>query len=199
MNKEFYSDYHEYQKSKSLLGKIYQKFYLYPRLNFYIPQGKTILDVGSGLGDFLQTRPRNLSWGIEVNKHNVDFSKQCGLQVSGITPGDKYPFQDNSFDFVILDNVLEHIEDPRHDLKEIHRVLKPGGTVIIGVPGKKGFAHDADHKVYYDEASLTKLLATHHFVFDHGMYTPLPFLFLSEKISQFCFYGFYKKQEALRL
>ena len=40
------------------------------------------------------------------------------------------PYEDNTFDFVISDQVIEHIEDPKKAVKESHRVLKKGGIAI---------------------------------------------------------------------
>ena len=44
------------------------------------------------------------------------------------------PLQDDSFDTVILLEVLEHLERPQQALKEIQRVLRPGGTLILSLP-----------------------------------------------------------------
>jgi SAM-dependent methyltransferase len=46
------------------------------------------------------------------------------------------PFADNSFDVVITFQVIEHIQDDFNFLKEIHRVLKPGGLAIITTPNR---------------------------------------------------------------
>lgn len=44
------------------------------------------------------------------------------------------PFEDNRFDVVLCNHVLEHVQDDRQALKEIHRVLKPGGFAILQIP-----------------------------------------------------------------
>ena len=69
---------------------------------------------------------------------------------------DVLPFEDISFEAVLLDNVLEYMQSPPL-ISEIQRVLRPNGTLLIGVPGSKGMAHDPDHKVAYDEISLVTL------------------------------------------
>jgi ubiquinone/menaquinone biosynthesis C-methylase UbiE len=43
-------------------------------------------------------------------------------------------YQDNQFDFLICSHVLEHVEDDRKALHELHRILKPGGQGILMVP-----------------------------------------------------------------
>ena len=61
-----------------------------------------------------------------------------------------YPFKDNEFDVVEADHVLEHLNDPFRVMKEIHRITKPGGLVIIRVPHfSRGFTHP-DHKRGFD-------------------------------------------------
>lgn len=48
----------------------------------------------------------------------------------------KLPFEDNTFDVVILIEVFKHLENPKQVLSEISRVLKPNGTLIFTVPNK---------------------------------------------------------------
>ncbi|HOZ97246.1 MAG TPA: class I SAM-dependent methyltransferase [Niabella sp.] len=65
-----------------------------------------------------------------LNTHaNVEFIKMNIPPLSGIA--------DNSFDFVITFQVIEHIKNDRLFAKEIHRVLKPGGKLIVTTPNKK--------------------------------------------------------------
>lgn len=56
-----------------------------------------------------------------------------------------YPFADNTFDIIEADHVLEHLDKPFLIMKELHRVLKPDGKLIIRVPHfSRGFTH-AEH------------------------------------------------------
>jgi SAM-dependent methyltransferase len=66
-------------------------------------------------------------------------------------------FNDDSFDTVLLTDVMEHIFKPEKLLCEIHRVLRPGGRVIIAVPFMYRI-HEEPHDYYrYTEYSLKKL------------------------------------------
>lgn len=61
-----------------------------------------------------------------------------------------YPFPDNSFDLVEAFHVLEHLDKPFLIMKELHRILKPGGTLHIKVPHfSRGFTH-AEHAHGFD-------------------------------------------------
>ncbi|WP_420317589.1 class I SAM-dependent methyltransferase [Ekhidna sp.] len=52
--------------------------------------------------------------------------------MSGVFP--PFPFEDNSFDTIVTFQVIEHVKDDEGFIKEIHRVLKPGGTALITTP-----------------------------------------------------------------
>ena len=62
-----------------------------------------------------------------------------------------WPFGDNSVDEVLMDQCLEHLSDHNRAMKEIHRILKKGGTANISVPHFTWqFAfHDPTHKHFY--------------------------------------------------
>jgi len=61
-----------------------------------------------------------------------------------------YPFDDNTFDLVEAFHVLEHLDKPFVIMKELHRILKPGGTLHIKVPHfSRGFTH-AEHAHGFD-------------------------------------------------
>jgi SAM-dependent methyltransferase len=57
--------------------------------------------------------------------------------------GETLPFEDDSFDVVLCDNVVDHALNPRKILEEISRVLKPGGTLYFEVNVHHGFYHAA--------------------------------------------------------
>jgi len=52
-----------------------------------------------------------------------------------IEPGEKLKFEDNSFDFVLSSQVLEHVKDFDDYMKECYRVLKPGGCLLLSTHG----------------------------------------------------------------
>lgn len=100
-----------------------------------LPAGK-ILDIGAGLGFFLSGI--NSDWekyALEVSEEGSKFIQQnvpsakilnCYLEDD--------TFEENMFDVVMFYHVIEHVEDPHHLLKNIRRILKPGGLLICGTP-----------------------------------------------------------------
>jgi SAM-dependent methyltransferase len=177
--------YFEYLQSRSFTGGIYRKYFLYPRLNRYL-KGQ-MLDVGCGIGDMLAFRPNSI--GVDINQLDVEFCKQRGCEAYEM-PVDKLPFEDGSFDSVLLDNVLEHLADPDPLLTEIKRVMRKDAVLLIGVPGVKGQSADPDHKVFYNEVSLNTLAVRLGFNVNVMLHSPLwKSDFLSKAVRQYCVYS----------
>jgi SAM-dependent methyltransferase len=96
----------------------------------------------------------------------------------------------------LLDNVLEHIQNPENLLKEIYRVLRSGGKLLVGVPGIKGQHSDPDHKIFYDESALRLLAQRHQFWVTEQFHMPLfKSSWLSKSLSQYCVYSVWKKDK----
>ena len=189
-----FEDYFAHLTKISLLGGIYKKYVSSPILFCCARRfGNRMVEVGSGTGSgILGAFPKNVH-GLEINPNAVKYCKSLGLKVQLINENDAYPVADGSFDVCVLDNVLEHIETPRHTLDECYRITKKHGGLVIAVPGLRGFESDPDHKTFYDAEALRNL--------DKGwslqnLFT-IPFLFKSEKLSrsvrQYCLTAIYKK------
>lgn len=182
-----HADYFAYLRTRSVLGRIYRTCWLYPRLVRCL-RGH-VLDVGCGIGDLLVFRRDTV--GADVNPYIVEWNKQRGLDVHLIVDG-KLPFLDASFDGAIMDNVLEHISDPTALLAEVRRVLKPNAVFVVGVPGKKGYAADADHKVFYDESALEKCLQGAGFSMTRKFWMPIRWKWLDSRWSYYFLYGVFQ-------
>ena len=73
---------------------------------------------------------------------NVDWQSIVEPDVSHDLNQYPYPFEDNGFDLIEAFHIIEHLDRPFLVMKEIHRILKPGGTVHIKVPHfSRGMTH----------------------------------------------------------
>jgi len=113
-----------------------EAFFLAARLRRLAPRGR-LLDVGCALGFLLDAVRGYSGWevcGIDVSPFAASFARRkYGLDVSAATlEGARFP--DDSFDFVIQKDLLEHVLRPREHLRETYRITKPGGRVLIVTP-----------------------------------------------------------------
>jgi SAM-dependent methyltransferase len=180
--------YFEYLKQRSWRAVLYRNLYLYPRICFHI-KGRT-LDVGCGIGDMLQFRRETI--GADVNPHLVEYCTKKGLDARLIQDG-HLPFDTETFESAILDNVLEHIDSPMGILGEIYRVLQSEGRLIVGVPGEKGYQRDPDHKIFYDEVKLVETLTNARFKKMTVFHTPIKSSWMNQNISPYCVFGVFIK------
>jgi len=102
-----------------------------------LPAGSVVLDVGCGLGDTLAgiTGDHSLL-GIDYAMSNVMATRRrLGSRAVVIrTSADRLPFSDASVDACLCIEVLEHLPDDAAAVREIARVLKPGGILVASVP-----------------------------------------------------------------
>lgn len=107
---------------------------------------KKILEVGCGRGEFL-TAMKAKGYdivGVEPDPYKHETikmnEKEMGVKVEAINaPGEKLPFEPETFDFIYCNNVIEHCQDPLQLLKESYRVLKPEGLMYFTVINRFGF------------------------------------------------------------
>ncbi|MFT5252899.1 MAG: 2-polyprenyl-3-methyl-5-hydroxy-6-metoxy-1,4-benzoquinol methylase [Flavobacteriales bacterium] len=105
-----------------------------------VNKGK-ILDIGAGTGDFLSVAMQD-GWettGIEPSDRAKSIAIKKGISFVENT----LDLADHSFDVVSMWHVLEHVPDLDLQIKELKRILKPSGTLIVAVPNFKSF--DAKH------------------------------------------------------
>ena len=183
-----FEDYYEYLLTRSMLGSLYRRLYVYPRLRQFIQY--PAVDVGCGIGDFLRFDQKIL--GLDINPKLVAYVTSKGMGAKHM-PVDELPLESNSINFVNLDNVLEHISNPEPLLTEIARVLTDGGGFLVGVPGIQGYASDPDHKIFYDEALLTQTVQKIGFEHRKTFHTPFRMKLLDRHMRQYCMYCYFKK------
>lgn len=101
--------------------------------------GHPVLDVGCGDGlvakVILKGRRGKFDFGLDISEREINKAKKIGSYKNCLV-GDVYdlPFERNSFQTVFSNSTVEHFKNLNKALSEIHRVLKPGGQLIITVP-----------------------------------------------------------------
>lgn len=106
------------------------------------PPGGRLLEVGFGDAGSL-VGMRELGWdvvGVETDPVSVANSRALGLDTRHGTLK-SHAFPDASFDAIYASHVIEHVHDPLGLLQECHRILKPGGTVVMTTPNMAGWGH----------------------------------------------------------
>jgi len=106
-------------------------------------KNKDILDVGCGAAGkslYYLSQGANSVIGLDVvesyKKEAYDLQRELGLDGFTFVVGDaaKTLFEDNSFDNIIMNDAMEHVDKPEDVLRELYRVLKPGGRLYINFP-----------------------------------------------------------------
>ena len=87
--------------------------------------GGRILDIGGGLGPYREYFPTTSYFSLEINPVLTPDIVGSALEL---------PVRSGAADSVLCNEVLEHLADPGSAVREIHRVLKPGGRVYATVP-----------------------------------------------------------------
>lgn len=98
-----------------------------------------MLKVNLGCGRFRKEGPANVVW-----------AERCGWDIVHDLNRLPYPFEDGAADHIEMDHVLEHLHSPFAIMREIHRILKPGGTCTIRVPHFSRALSHPEHKYGFD-------------------------------------------------
>ena len=127
-----------------------------------------LLDIGAGTGDFLLVAKNN-NWntvGIEPSEKAKAIAKAKGVELKS----NLSELESNSFDIITMWHVLEHVPNLENQIKELKRLLKPNGSILIAVPNFKSFdanyykefwaAYDVPrHLWHFSKTAIEKLFA----------------------------------------
>jgi ubiquinone/menaquinone biosynthesis C-methylase UbiE len=104
-------------------------------------EGKGVLDMGcgEGYGSAMLAEKAVSVVGTDVSKDVIAYAAAKypleNVQFRAM-PADKHSFPDTCFDAVVCLELIEHVQDHLAVIREIHRLLKPGGTLILSTPNK---------------------------------------------------------------
>jgi SAM-dependent methyltransferase len=107
--------------------------------------GKRILDVGCGTGTMLTyLGSYGKAEGVDIDEEAVGYCRERGLVDVSLGEAATLPFPDGTFDLVTGLDVIEHLDDDVGALREMRRVLHPGGHVLVTVPAHRFMWGDQD-------------------------------------------------------
>lgn len=105
--------------------------------------GSEVLDVACGTGIIARTISSTVNKGVRVTgldnnpemlKHASELSERSELDIDWQQgDADQLPFEDHRFDYVFCQQGMQFFKDPKQVLKEMHRVLKPGGRLALNI------------------------------------------------------------------
>lgn len=115
-----------------------------------------VLDIGCAYGFMLEKFPNSFEkFGLDVSQYAVDVAKKRIPGASFVIGGaeDAYPYEENFFDVILANDLLEHLENPAAALKNIHKVLKKNGVFYLTTPNlnflRKNLLAYADRKEHH--------------------------------------------------
>tara|TARA_R110001592_G_scaffold164953_4_gene399104 strand:+ start:1464 stop:2156 length:693 start_codon:yes stop_codon:yes gene_type:complete len=148
------------------------------------------LDLGCGRG----TQIKEFMQIFEGNFHGIDLSrseiknvtvKSCNLEEESLD------YESNFFDIVFSKSVIEHVSNTENFIREVYRVLKPGGVFIVMAPDwqtqMKNFYDDFTHVKPFTIRSLSAVLKTYGFEkVDVNLFTQLPLVWKYPLLQYLC-------------
>lgn len=128
----------------------------------HFPADAHLLDVGCGTG-WVSEHFTNYT-GVDGSPDAVKAAGELGRNVSLLDLAGPLPFKDQSFDGAILKDILEHVPDPILTVREVHRVVKPGGVVFASSPDAQRWVwDDYTHRRPFSRRSFRLLFQDHGF------------------------------------
>lgn len=130
--------------------------------------GLDVLDAGCGTGITLSWLARYSTpgtvTGVDVSEHALDFCRKSGHDDVMNASVTDLPFDDETFDLIVCNDVIQHVPDDQRALDEFRRVLKPGGLLNIRTNCKLGIdenkaAEAEDYRMYTSEELHRKIEA----------------------------------------
>lgn len=97
--------------------------------------GRKVLDLGCRDGALTSRYAEgNEVVGVDADREALAEAEKLGIETRWADLDEPLPFEDASFDVVVAGELLEHLRDPGRLVREVLRVLRPGGTFVASVP-----------------------------------------------------------------
>ena len=134
-----------------------------------VPRGERLLDLGSGPGKFAEVARRRFNAiSVDISMHALRTARARGLDVV-VSDGGSLPFASGTFDVVTMWDTIEHLSQPVAALREIHRILRPGGLLMLSTGDVNSLCKRLsgrhwhlftlpEHRYFFSPATLDRLL-----------------------------------------
>jgi SAM-dependent methyltransferase len=147
-----------------------------------LPRAAAILEVGCGDASFTRSLAEYSSrvTAMDISAAQVEQNSRAYPKISFLQHdvSESFPFPDGSFEVIWCSEVLEHLFDPGFALQEMHRVMKPGGRLLVTVPyhgrfkdvmialfkWEEHFSPSNPHIRFFTRKTLSRLAAVAGFV-----------------------------------
>jgi SAM-dependent methyltransferase len=135
----------------------------------HFPPTVELLDIGCGTGWLAQHFPSYT--GIDGSPDAVEIAQGLGRNVIGGDVDEPLPFAAESFDAVVMKDLLEHVADPVALVCEVRRVLRPGGVLFASSPDAQRWVwDDYTHRRPFTKKSFRLLFADQGFAVEQVGY-----------------------------
>jgi SAM-dependent methyltransferase len=142
-----------------------------------LPATTPVIEVGCGDASFTTDLAKHFSSVVAIDISEGQIAENTrnfpGIAFQQHDVSQRFPFADGSFEVVWCSEVLEHLFDPEFALREMHRILKPGGRLLVTVPyhgtfknvlialfkWDVHFAPSNPHIRFYTNSSLSRIAA----------------------------------------
>ncbi len=146
----------------------------------FVDRRPRILDVGCGTGGNLSLLSQfGDAEGVDVSPDALDFCRERGLENVTLGAAEELPYEEGRFDLVTALDVIEHLDDDVAGLREIRRVLKPDGRLLIFVPTFMflwGVQDDVSHhRLRYRLPALRRAVEEAGFEIERATYANITF------------------------
>lgn len=148
---------------KKFLENLYTKAVVYNHKNIFglfetNPSAK-FLDLGCDDGMVAQKVAQHIGtkniFGVEILPESAKKAMENGVQVKSFDLNGHFDFEENTFDCIHSNQVIEHLFNSDNFLEEIHRILKPGGYAVISTENASSWCNIAASILGWQIFSLT--------------------------------------------
>jgi SAM-dependent methyltransferase len=101
-------------------------------------EGRRVLDLGCGVGEYVRAFERRgaAALGCDIDVPRLQEAARRGARGLLAAAGEALPFRNESFDVIVLNEVIEHVQDDAATMREVARTLAPGGVCVIYAPNR---------------------------------------------------------------